>query len=66
LQLEIDIAEVDLAYAEHRGGVALLSYLREGAARAQHRRDAIQRALDLYDTAQAEGRPSAEVAASAS
>jgi hypothetical protein len=41
--------------------VALLSYLREGAARAEHRREAIQRALDLYDNARAEGRPSAEV-----
>jgi hypothetical protein len=61
LRLEIDIAEADLAYAEQRGGVALLSYLREGAARANHRREAIQRALDLYDNARAEDRPPAEV-----
>ena len=52
---------MDLAYVEQRGGVALLSYLREGAARAEHRREAIQRALDLYDNARAEDRPSAEV-----
>lgn len=62
LHLEIDIAEVDSAYVEQRGGTALLSYLREGTARAEHRREAIQRAVNLYDKAAATtSGPTAEV-----
>jgi hypothetical protein len=51
LYLEIDIPDVNVGYAADRGGVELLSYLREGAARAEHRREAIRRARDLHDNA---------------
>jgi hypothetical protein len=59
LLLEIDIPGIDLAYVEYGGGVALLSYLREGSARAEQRRNAVQRSFDTYNKAMLEEQPEA-------
>ena len=59
--LEIDIDHDDPGYVEARGGFALLSYLRSGAERSAHRREAIDRALTLFEQAERDGKPDPEV-----
>jgi hypothetical protein len=61
MYLAITIEHEDPAYVEHRGGYALLSHLRGAPARVEHRRDAIQRALNVFDSAERGGLPDAEV-----
>jgi hypothetical protein len=61
LLLEIDIDHDDPGYVEARGGFALLSYLRSGAERSAHRREAIDRALTLFEQAERDGKPDPEV-----
>jgi hypothetical protein len=60
MQLAITLEHPDPAYVEHRGGFAMLTYLRGAPERAEHRRISVSRAHQLFLTAQAEARPSAE------
>jgi len=61
MHLAITLQHHDFGYVERRGGVELLTHLRAGSARASYRRDAIDRAFDLFQAAVADGRADAEV-----
>jgi hypothetical protein len=59
--MAITIEHQDPAYVEHRGGFALLSYLRGAANRVEHRRSSIERAFEAFSGAEATGRADQEV-----